>query len=231
MSIQFYQQLMKIVGSFNRKFFPARLFLQSKLKPASSRFGYDRGTPIDRYWIESFLQENKKHITGVCLEIGDNRYTHMFGNRVNKSDILDINSSNKSATIVGDIRNLRSTISDCTYDCMIVTQVFGMVDDIHAAISECFRILKPNGVLLATMSSLSPTYDIDHSYWRFTTTSAQYLFDPVFGKANTHVSGYGNVLAGQSFWIGLAKEDLSTSVLDFYDKRYQCLVAVKAVHI
>ena len=75
------QRLIKYVkvirGYINRSLYPASLYLTSNeyKKPLSNKFGFDRGTPIDRYWIEDFLEKNKSFIKGKCLEITDNFYT------------------------------------------------------------------------------------------------------------------------------------------------------------
>jgi hypothetical protein len=50
-------------GDFNRK------------KPFSTEFGYDRGGPVDRYYIENFLKKESGNIKGRALEIGDNEYS------------------------------------------------------------------------------------------------------------------------------------------------------------
>ncbi|TIX96711.1 MAG: hypothetical protein E5V18_27200, partial [Mesorhizobium sp.] len=47
----------------------------ARTMPMSRSFGYDRGKPIDRYYIENFLQLNAADIHGRVLEIGDNSYT------------------------------------------------------------------------------------------------------------------------------------------------------------
>lgn len=49
------------------------------LEPVSRSFGMDRGKAIDRYFIENFLECNKKLIHGKCLEIADNTYTKRMG--------------------------------------------------------------------------------------------------------------------------------------------------------
>jgi len=64
------------------------------LKPISRKFGFDRGTPIDRYWINKFIEENSQYIKGNVLEIGDSRYTKEFGKSVINSDVLDIDKKN-----------------------------------------------------------------------------------------------------------------------------------------
>ncbi len=42
-------------------------------------FGYDRGLPIDRYYIERFLANNASDIRGHVMEIADNIYMRRFG--------------------------------------------------------------------------------------------------------------------------------------------------------
>src|SRR5262245_54268962 len=45
-----------------------------RLSPVSRTFGFDRGLPIDRYYIESFLAEHALDIRGRTLEVADNAY-------------------------------------------------------------------------------------------------------------------------------------------------------------
>src|SRR5918996_5335837 len=59
-----------------------------RLKPFSSDYGYSRGLPIDRYYIEKFLSECAMDIRGHVLEIKHNKYTIKYGQaRVTKSDV------------------------------------------------------------------------------------------------------------------------------------------------
>src|SRR5689334_2088523 len=77
-----------------------------RLTPISRDWGFDRGRPIDRYYIERFLEANANHIQGRVLEIGDNSYTRRFGGeRVTISDVLHIEEGNPQATIVADLAN------------------------------------------------------------------------------------------------------------------------------
>src|SRR5215217_8095737 len=50
-----------------------------RVTPISAKFGLERGRPIDRYYIERFLQESAPHIRGRCLELGDAYYTKTLG--------------------------------------------------------------------------------------------------------------------------------------------------------
>ena len=86
--------------------------------PISRDFGFDRGQPIDRLYIERFLERNAAAIGGRVLEIGDDTYTRRFGgDRVSSVDILHVHGGNPRATIVGDLTDPRVLPAD-TYDCI-----------------------------------------------------------------------------------------------------------------
>lgn len=210
----------------NRRMFPRGLYFLFKgsLNPLSGKFGFDRGIPVDRFWIEDFLSKNNKYIKGSVLEITDAKYTLMFGGgRVKHSDVLDIDKNNRNANIYGDLRNLKKQIKDSTYDCIILTHVLGLIDDYEAAIKECRRILKPRGVLLYTGSCLGPILG-EEVYWRFTPNSVRYVFSKFFKPSRLNIKSYGNVLSGQGFWVGMSQQDLSKKELEYIDNRYPCAV-------
>lgn len=205
--------------------FPAS---ERSAKPISTMYGFDRGTPVDRYYIENFLEENKDCIEGACLEITDNKYTMKYGgNKVTRSDALDINKNNKEANIYGDLRNLDNIKND-TYDCLIITQTYVMIDDYEAAIRESLRVLKSGGTLLVTMPCLSPVWNIKNHFWRFTGASAEYVFGKYVEKKNLIVKTYGNALSGQAFWVGMSQKDLSKDEIDYNDPYFPVIVAIKA---
>lgn len=190
------------------------------LFPISTKFGFDRGTPIDRFYIELFLSENLKYIHGKCLEIGNNKYTLKYGGaKVSKSDVLDVDTKNKKANIYGDIRNLHN-IPDNTYDCVIITHTLGVIDDHESAVREVVRILKTGGTLLITVSSVGVMQNPEQCFWRYTPVALKYLFGKHVLSKNITVRSYGNILAGQAFWVGLAKEEFTEDELLFDDPRY-----------
>ena len=74
-----------------------------RTSPVSRVFGLDRGTAIDRYYIEKFLTKSSALIGGVVLEIGDDYYTKKYGgSRVTRSEILHAVEGNAKATLIGD---------------------------------------------------------------------------------------------------------------------------------
>lgn len=201
----------------------------SKLEPMSRKFGFDRGKPIDRVYIEQFLQRNRKSIWGSVLEINTDAYTKRYGaKKVSHIDILDINKSNRDATIIGDLRDL-SEVKDNTFDSLVITQTFGVIDEYQKAIAECHRILKPGGVLLATVSTMAPLHQRGSSYWRFNPLGAKYAFSKIFGTQNVSVSEYGNFHTGLAFWMGLAVEDMDENSFKKNDPEYPFILGIKAI--
>jgi hypothetical protein len=205
-----------------------------RVTPVSAKFGWDRGNPIDRYYIERFLQQHSSDIRGRVLEIGDPRYTRQFGeNRVTKSDVLHVNLPKSEVTIVSDLASADHIPSD-SYDCLIITQTLQFIYHVGAAIKTGYRILKPGGVLLATFPGISK---IDHpahmeqfeDYWRFTRRAAQRIFTEIFPPGKVAVQAHGNVLAASSFLFGLAVQELRQGELDYNDPDYELLITVRAV--
>jgi SAM-dependent methyltransferase len=209
---------------------PVRLATLRPTAPISSDFGYDRGTPIDRYYIERFLTEHRNSIRGHVLEVKDATYTERFGTAVRKQDVLDIDPLNPLATVVADLA-AADGIGDGTFDCLILTQTLQYIYAVRAALSHARRILKPGGTLLATVPTLSAIADdgVRTDYWRFTPASCTELFGDVFGRESIRVRAYGNVVAATAFLVGFAREELTTEELETTDGRFSILVAVHAV--
>jgi SAM-dependent methyltransferase len=198
------------------------------MSPVSRVFGLDRGLPIDRHYIEQFLFECRADIRGRVLEIGDDTYTRRFGSALTSVTVLHATEGNRQATIVGDLSTGAGLPVDA-FDCMILTQTLHVIYDIHGAARQIGRMLKPGGVVLATLPGISQIsrYDMDRwgDYWRFTTRSARRLFE----DAGLHVTvnAYGNVLASLAFLHGLAAEELRPGELNGRDDDYQLLITVR----
>lgn len=211
----------------------ARFGSLRRTSPISPHWGLERGQPVDRYYIESFLARHASEISGRILEIGDDTYARQFGeNRVSQCDVLHVEEDRPPATIVGDLTRA-AHIPDQTYDCIILTQTLQAIFDVPAALQTVHRILKPGGVALATIPGISKVsrYDMDRwgYYWSFTTLSAEKLFRSVFPPDSVRIETYGNVLAAIAFLHGLASQELRQDELDLVDPDFQVLIAVRAV--
>jgi glycosyltransferase involved in cell wall biosynthesis len=203
-----------------------------RLTPISRAFGFDRGLPIDRYYIERFLSVHEADVRRNVLEIGDDTYTRRFGgDRVTKSDVLHVSEGNPKATIVGDLTRAAHIPPD-SFDCVILTQTLHLIYDVRGALETLHRILKPGGVLLATFPGISQISDDrwrDSWHWAFTHLSARRLFEEIFPTTNVCVEVRGNVLTAIAFLHGLAAEELRQDELDYRDDHYEVSILVRAV--
>jgi len=204
-----------------------------RLEPISRKFGFDRGQPIDRFYIERFLAQQGNDIRGRVLELGDNEYTKRFGrNRVTQSDVLHATSDNPKATIVADLTRADCIADDC-FDCVILAQTLQFIFDTGAAMATLRRIVKASGVVLATFPGISQIsrYDMERwgDFWRFTSPSAARLFGDVFGAENVTVQAHGNVLTAVAFLHGIAAQELTDAELNHRDPDYELLITVRAV--
>ncbi len=203
-----------------------------RTSPVSRDWGYDRGTPVDRYYIEQFVQRHAADVRGVVLEVQENDLTtRCGGNRVTRSDVIDLNPGNARATIVDDLRRAL-TVADDTYDCVILTQTLHVIDDMRQVLTECRRILKPGGVLLATLPSASRVsleYGPRGDFWRVTEAGARALFEAVFPPNHVQTRAFGNVRVNAAFLYGLACHELDADTFDTHDPYLPLLVGVRAV--
>lgn len=204
-----------------------------RIEPISRSFGYDRGEPIDRYYIRKFLKENAHDIQGHVAEIGDDRYSREFGQgKIAQSDVLDQDHPDSNPTIVANLTSADHVPSN-TFDCMIVIQTLQFIYDVQAALETVHRILKPGGIVLCSVPALSPIcrYDMDRwgDYWRFTSAAVHKLFAHCFLPEKINIDSYGNVLIATAFLHGLAAEDLTEEELNAKDRDYEALITVRAV--
>lgn len=198
------------------------------MKPISCVFGFDRGQPIDRYFIESFLDENSNCIQGRVLEIADNEYTLKFGkNNVTKSDVLHAVEGNPKATIVGDLVTGEG-LPENAFDCFILTQTLQFIFDIDSAVKNVVKCLKPGGTVLITVAGISQIsrYDMDRwgDFWRFTDKSLRMIFEKYVPTENITVRTYGNILTSIAFLHGLAVDELTQEEVNYIDRDYQMVI-------
>jgi SAM-dependent methyltransferase len=204
-----------------------------RLDPFDRNYGYERGRPVDRYYIERFLKHHAADIQGSVLEIGDATYSQtLVPERVTHTDVLDVSADNPRATIVADLTSAPH-IPDASYDCIICPETLQLIYDVAGALNTLHRILKPGGVLLATFPGINQFTRRDAAawtyYWGFTTGSARRLFNDAFPGAQIDVAAFGNVLTSCAFLYALCDQDLRPEELDAVDPDYELVITARVV--
>jgi SAM-dependent methyltransferase len=211
---------------------PIRFGDLRRLTPIDPLFGGGRGKPVDRHYIEGFLQRQAADVRGRMLEVGEDHYTRRYGGeRVVSAEVLHADRSNPRADWVADLAT-GDGLPEAAFDGFICTQTLQYVYPLEAAVRSAWRLLKPGGTWLLTVpgiSQISP-YDRDRwgEHWRFTPQSVQRLLATAFPADGVQVQAHGNVLAAIAFLHGLACEDLTPEELDHHDDQYPLLVTAVA---
>ena len=208
-----------------------RLGRIARQRPLSGDFGYSRGKPIDRYYIERFLQQHSADIQGHVLEVGDSAYSRRFGgDRITRQDVLHVEPGRAEVTIVGDL-SAPGVLPKSSFDCIILTQTLHLIFDLQAAVRQLHDSLRPGGVLLVTVPGVS---SIDRGewgnrwYWSMTEDGLARLLGTAFDQSRITAATYGNLFAASAFLHGASLEETGTARLISTDRIYPVVVAARA---
>ena len=193
--------------------------------PFSDRFGFDRGTPIDRYYLHRFLSQHASLITGDVLEIQVRSYTERFGVDVRTSHTLDI-VADFSPTFVCDLAAAEGVVPDAAYDCFLLPNTLQHLRSLEPALVQALRVVRPGGVVMASAAGLERLTEADQDFWRFTPRGWELTVERVWAGCEVQVRGHGNCLAVAAAAYGLAVEELTPAELEVVDDRFPVLTTI-----
>ena len=200
-----------------------------RVEPFSGYFGFERGMPVDRFYLHNFLDANRALITGRVLEVQVPSYTKSYGHDVEVSHTVDINPQSR-ATYTCDLADAPQ-IPSGSYDCVIAPNTFQYFTDLGPALRTILRITKPGGTILASAPTLLPLIPDGPEYWHFSPAGWRLTLArewPGKDVAGVDVEGHGNCLSAIAAMHGLALEELTGDELSAHDPRYPVLVTIKA---
>jgi SAM-dependent methyltransferase len=196
-----------------------------RTEPLSTEFGFDRGTPIDRYYVDDFLGRHRAVITGRVLEIQGSGYTRRFGHDLIACDTLDINPR-FAATYTCDLAHAEHVVPDNAYDCFLLPNTFQHLRDIDRALANARRIVRPGGAIVVTAAAFMPLIPDGPDYWRITADGWCELTARHWPADEVAIVAYGNCLAAIAAMHGIAVEEVTPAELDVRDPRYPVLVGI-----
>jgi SAM-dependent methyltransferase len=209
---------------FLRRWPRARWGNLRRRRPFSENYGLDRGTPVDRLYIESFLKTHAHFIRGRVLEVKNSDYTMQFGDRrVITADVLDIDPSNREATVVADL-GVPGALPDARFDCILLNQTLQLIPDTGAAVRNCWSALVPGGTLLITVPTVSIVIERINDLWRWTPAGFAIELGRHLQPESFAVTGFGTLPSTLAFLHGLAAEELPSDCLDPADAEYPLIV-------
>lgn len=201
--------------------------------PFSDTYGLERGRPVDRVYIERFLADRAADVRGAALEVKDATYTRRFGGpRVTSSDVLDLDATNRHATLLADL-GAEGALPTDRFDTVICTQTLHLIPDVGVALRNLWGSLRPGGTLLVTVptaSRIETSYEHAADLWRYTPAGFEHVVRTALpGEAEVELTGVGNLVTLLAFLMGLAAEDLDDDAFDDDDPTYPLIVAARIV--
>jgi SAM-dependent methyltransferase len=188
-----------------------------------TEWGFGRGMPVDRWYIEHHLAEHAQLVRGHALEVKEDLYASRFG--AARVDVLDLSPDNLAATVVGDVCD-PATLPHERFDVAVVTQTLQFVPRPLDAVRNLLAALRPGGSLLLTVPTLS-RMDGGWDRWRWTPSGLRDLLSEAAPGADVECAGLGNGLAARAFLFGLGVADLDEDVLVRHDPLYPLLVGAR----
>jgi len=196
-----------------------------RVRPFSESFGFDRGTPVDRHYLRSFLEAHRDVITGDALEIQTTGYARRYGHDLRRVDSVDIRPEFRP-TFTCDLAHSADVLPTEGYDCFLLPNTLQHLREPEAALGHALRVVRPGGVILASGAGFVPLIADGPDYWRLSAAGWTELVARVWGGCEVTIDSFGNCLAAVAAMLGLALEELSPRELDVRDPRYPVLVTV-----
>ncbi len=197
-----------------------------RTEPFSRQFGFERGTPIDRYYLDRFLDANRSLIRGDVLEIQYASYAKRFGTDLKRVDTLDIEALHKP-TFLCDLADAGAVVPDASYDCFLLPNTLNHLSALDACLRQALRIVRPGGVILASTVGLVPLVSDVPDYWRASAQGWREIAARAWPGCAVEVESHGNCLAATAAMMGLAHEELTQQELDAHDGRYPVLITIR----
>lgn len=127
----------------------------------------------------AILREWCRNITGTVLSIGSSSDQDGAGasyrDYFTSADYYYTSEPTAGrGDLVLDVRSMPSLV-DASVDAVFCNGVLEHVDDCHAAVGECWRILKLGGTFIVGVPFAQPVHRAPQDFWRFTEFGLRYL--------------------------------------------------------
>jgi SAM-dependent methyltransferase len=196
-----------------------------RTQPFSTHFGADRGTPVDRYYIERFFRENQEQIRGEVLEIQGSGYTQRYGRDVRAAHSIDVNPA-VNPTVLCDLAESDDALPSERYDCFLMPSTPQHLRRVEPSLRQALRVLKPGGVILATCAAFVPLIPDGPDYWHSSAAGWQEITQRTWPGCEVRVNSHGNCLVAVAAMMGLAVEEISAEELTVNDPRFPVVVTL-----
>jgi hypothetical protein len=168
-------------------------------------YGFSRGTPIDRFYLQQFTSQIAPGITGRLLELGGqnlNRERYGFTN-VEEYVTVDVDPTS-GADVIADIQE-RDTFPAGSFDIIIAFNVLEHCRQPWKVIDNIHHWLRPGGKTFCEVPNAQRIHRDPKDYWRILPDALEDLFSTFRWS---RIQTYGNLCTLIAAHCGLAAEEL-----------------------
>lgn len=196
-----------------------------RTNPICQMFGFLRGQPVDRYYLDKFIEKIRPEIIGNILEIGATpqaKETYQL-NPESSYHVLNIEPF-PGVDIVGDVHNL-NLIEPESFDTILL---FSVLEHCYApwiVIENIYTWLKPGGKCFAMSPVSAKIHNIPQDYWRIM-PDAYTLMLKNFSQHELHLCG--NTMTVLADIYGISAEELTIEELDAHHRDHPVCICIAA---
>ncbi len=196
-------------------------------EPLCQVFGLGRGTPIDRHYLERFVESSRPLISGDVVDVGgdpaDRVRFRLDG--LSSFRVLDV-ADRAGVDVVADVHDA-AALPEGSVDTVLLFNVLEHVRDPRTVAANVHRWLRPGGRCLVMVPNAQRLHHAAEDHWRFSATGLALVFDCF---ASTEPRSYGSLTTVLASFTGAAAEELTAAELAEHQADHPvatCLVATK----
>ncbi len=195
--------------------------LYARINPLCNLFGFTRGTPFGRYYLERFLANVRPRLFGRVLEVGGSCLSQaemsLYAPRVEEYVTCDLLPYGQP-TVIGDASNA-DLFEPASFDVILSFNVLEHCRQPWNVIKNFARWLRPGGEVAVQVPNAQVLHRTPVDCFRILPDGMRAMFeDAGLGAVAMHL--YGNLHTSTASLHGLAVEDVDPTLLDIADERF-----------
>lgn len=198
-----------------------------RASPFCAEFGFSRGTPIDRYYLNLFVAEICDQLHGDVVEIGGkNHNKNSYGfSRVFRYRGLNLIAS-PGVELIGDAAQSQC-LPPSSLDGLVAFNVLEHTPRPWQIVNNMRLWLREGGVACCMVPNAQRLHKMPEDYWRPLPAALMEMFT---GWSERRLYQYGNPVSTVASLMGIAAEELEEAELIDYHPDYpvaSCIFARK----
>ena len=196
-----------------------------RLHPICKGFGFSRGTPIDRYYLNQFVDEIRDRVVGKTVELGGVSSNADFYKWRHLTSFVTVDCRpGRGVDVVGDIHNADLLPPD-SVDSVVAFNVLEHCEQPWVVVDNIRTWLRPGGHAFCMVPGAQRIHRMPLDCWRPMPNAMQWMFR-AFAECQVHQ--YGSPASVVASYMGIAAEELSAEELDTAHPDYPAAICVAA---